>query len=396
MITNKKIIIIGAGVCGPVLAMQLKKKGGQVEIFESRGPQNINEGAFLGITPNGLNILKQFVELTELMKDSARGSMKFFNSRGKMIAEAPTAYQRAKYGVETFQLKRANLNSIIREAAADEGVQIQYNKKLISVEQNGNSVKAFFEDGTYALGDLLIGCDGMFSSVRKLIFPEENRIRYTKVISTGGYARLPHLSQPLDSIQMTFCERGFFAYSVSNNGEIWWFNNYRREQEPQPRETETTLKEEIRRNLLDVHKNDDPIFSEIIKKSEDIIAYPVYDIPKLPFWYKQRVCLIGDAAHGISPHVGQGASLALEDTVVLTDVLDNETSYESAFEKFQGMRKQRVEKIIRTAQKIGDTKTKINPVAAWFRDKLIGFFIKQQLSKQDWLYGWRYPFDDLH
>ncbi|RPE08938.1 monooxygenase [Chitinophaga lutea] len=391
MIAGKKIIIIGAGVCGPALAIQLKRKGGHAEIFESRSEENIHEGAFLGITPNGLNILRQFIDLHELKEDSTPGAIKFYNAKGKMIAEGPTGYQLEKYGAETLQLKRSNLNRCIREAAAAEGVQIRYNRKLTRLEQDENTVTAFFDDGTVASGDMLIGCDGIFSTVRQQIFPGENGLRYTKLISTGGYARHPRLAQPSDAIHMTFGERGFFAYAVSGQGEVWWFNNYRRNEEPAPHEIRTTLKEEIRQNLLTVHKNDDPLFSEIIRNSSDIIAYPVYDIPELPYWYKNRVCLMGDAAHGISPHVGQGASLALEDSVVLTDLLGRKEHCSEAFAEFQAARSGRVEKIIRTARKIGDTKAKINPVAAWFRDRLIGFFIRKQLSKLDWLYGWKYP-----
>lgn len=387
---NKKVIIIGAGVAGPILALQLKKKGFQPEIFEARSENNRNEGVFLGITPNGLNVLKEFIDLEKLKEDYTPGSMKFFNARGKQIAELGTAYQKQKYGVETLQLKRANLNTYARAAAAEAGIKIEYNKKFIRYNESEDQVTAYFADGTSVTGDMIIGCDGMFSEVRNQLFPEKSVIRYTKLISTGGYAKIAELSEPLDSIRMTFGERGFFAYSVSDKGEVWWFNNYFRDQEPKPQETEKILKDEIKDHLADIHRNDDPLFSRIIRNSYEIIAYPVYDLPRLSKWYKGKVCLIGDAAHGISPHIGQGASLALEDTVVIAEQLQLNKECEAAFQAFQSERQPRVEKIIKNARKVGNTKTKTNPITAWFRDLFIGFFISKQIKQLDWIYGWSY------
>ncbi|MCE4064511.1 FAD-dependent monooxygenase [Chryseobacterium gleum] len=391
---NKKVIIIGAGVAGPILAFQLKKKGFQPEIFEARSENNRNEGVFLGITPNGLNVLKEFIDLEKLKEDYTPGSMKFFNARGKQIAELGTAYQKQKYGVETLQLKRANLNTYARAAAAEAGIKIEYNKKFVRYNESEDQVTAYFADGTSVTGDMIIGCDGMFSEVRNQLFPEKSVIRYTKLISTGGYAKIAELSEPLDSIRMTFGERGFFAYSVSDKGEVWWFNNYFRDQEPKPQETEKILKDEIKDHLADIHRNDDPLFSRIIRNSYEIIAYPVYDLPRLSKWYKGKVCLIGDAAHGISPHIGQGASLALEDTVVLAEQLQLNKECEAAFQAFQSERQPRVEKIIKNARKVGNTKTKTNPITAWFRDLFIRFFISKQIKQLDWIYGWSYTSQD--
>lgn len=386
---EKKAIIIGAGVAGPVLAMQLQKSGYVAEVYEARDKNDTKEGAFLGLTPNGLNVLREFVDLNKFKADYTPGTMKFYNAKGKQIAELSTSYQKEKYGTETIQIKRSDLSKYTREAAAAKGIAIHYNKICVKVLDHAQGVEAFFEDGTSASGDILVACDGTFSAVRKQLFPEAYKPSYTKLISTGGYARLDGFLKPTDSIHMTFGERGFFAYAVSNKGEVWWFNNYHREGEPSREEFQRTLNEEIKNYLLEVHKNDDPLFSKIIRASDEMIVYPVYDIPTLKKWYKGNICLIGDAAHAVSPHVGQGASLALEDTAILARLLREEFSAEQAFEKFQEARQERVEKIIKTARKIGDNKSKPNPIATWFRDKLIGFFIEGEMKKLDWVYGFK-------
>lgn len=208
---NKKVIIIGAGVAGPILALQLRKIGDDAEIFESRIDSNRQEGAFLGLSPNGLNVLKEFVDLNALKEDYTSASMIFFNARGKQIAKLDTQYQLQKYTVETLQLRRANLNKHIREAAADAGIKIRYGKTFISFREAEDGVTAYFADGTSVSGDLMIACDGMFSTVRNRLFADLSLLRYSKLISIGGYAWLPELAKPSESIQMTFAERVFFC-----------------------------------------------------------------------------------------------------------------------------------------------------------------------------------------
>jgi len=97
----------------------------------------------------------------------------------------------------------------------------------------------------------------------------------------------------------------------------------------------------------------------------------------------------GDAAHATSPHIGQGASLALEDTVVLSNCLQKFNSPEIAFKCFQQQRQKRVEKIVKQSRKIGNSKSKPNRVAVWLRDHVMSFFIKGVIKKTDWIYGYK-------
>jgi 2-polyprenyl-6-methoxyphenol hydroxylase-like FAD-dependent oxidoreductase len=385
---KNKAIIAGAGIAGPLLAIQLQRNGYAVELFEARD-DDPDEGAFLGLTPNGLNVLKNFIPLDALKSNFTLGSMYFFNSKGKEIGALPTDYQKEAYGAETVQVKRSHLYRLIQNKARAEGIAIYFGKKVTQVIEAGAYVQVSFEDGTSARADMLFGCDGAFSAVRRSAFPEAPGPVFTKNIGTGGFAFLPELKNPTKGIYMTFGERGFFAYAVSNTGEVWWFNNYYREKEPTPEEIKTVLRDEISAYLLDLHKNDDPRFSRIIQASHQLAMYPTYDIPKLKQWYTSRICLLGDAAHATSPHIGQGASLAMEDTVCLVNCLVQSNSVTEAFGQFQLKRKARVEKIVQGARKIGNAKSKPSPVAVWFRNRFLRFFLQSEIRKLDWIYGYR-------
>jgi 2-polyprenyl-6-methoxyphenol hydroxylase-like FAD-dependent oxidoreductase len=386
---SRKAVIIGADISGPILAIQLKEIGYAVEVYEARSEQNFREGLFIGLSPNGLNVLRQFADPGLLKKDFTAASMQFYNQNKELIAMLDNRYQNDKYGCETIQIKRSDLNALVKKAGQERGITIQYGKKCVDVIETVDNVIVKFEDGTQTETDLLFGADGTFSVVRNTVFPDAAKPEYNRTISTGGYARLQQLTEPLPAIQMTFGEKAFFAYTVSNKGEIWWFNNVYRKNEPPREEMSAIMKNEIISDLLKIHKNDDPLINEIIRASHDFLAYPIYDIPTLRRWHSKRVCLLGDAAHAIAPHSGQGASLALEDTVCIVNCLKSEnTSYE-AFSRYQKLRQPRVEKIIRNTRKIGNRKSKPNKIATWFRDKMLGFFIKQTIKQMDWVYGYK-------
>ncbi|GAB4021619.1 FAD-dependent monooxygenase [Spirosoma migulaei] len=393
-INTKKAILIGCGISGPAMALFLKRVGIDATIYEARNQPKDDAGAFLGISPNGLNVLKEFMPLGEILTEFTPGKMTFFNAKNKNIGEIDTANQNELYSAETVQLKRGLLNKAIREVAIANGIKIELGKKLKSISQSEDSVTAFFEDGTSATADFIIGCDGIHSVTRKSLFPNGPALSYTGLLSTGGFTRLANVQSLYGSIRMTFGERSFFAYAVSNLGDVWWFNNISREKEPRRNELAALELDQLKDTLVALHKNDPEPIAEIIKSADSVEIYPIYDIPFLEKWHKGRVCLIGDAAHAIAPHIGQGASLALEDTIVLAKCIRDLPTPESAFDKFQSLRQSRVHKIVKEARKVGDNKTVPNKFQQFFRDLLLPFFVKMEAKKMDWVYAYKVDWNE--
>ncbi|MGG7664335.1 FAD-dependent monooxygenase [Dyadobacter sp. BHUBP1] len=384
-----KAIIIGCGIAGPAMALALQKVGVQAVIYEAREVPDDTEGAFLGISPNGLNILKEYIALDEILIDYTPGKIRFFNARNKAIGVIDNAEQRSRYGSETVQVKRGLVNGALRRAAQRAGIPIEFGKRLVSIAQPEGAVTVSFADGSTAEGDLLIGCDGIHSAVRRAILPNAPEPEYTGLLSTGGFTRLDELALPADAIRMTFGERGFFAYAVSTQGEIWWFNNIAQKTAPQRHELSQSELAVLKKRLVALHKNDPEPIVSIIERAHTIEIYPIYDIPFLDQWHQGRVCLIGDAARATAPHIGQGASLALEDTLVLAQCIRDLADLQAAFARFQSLRQARVQAIIQQARKVGDSKTVPNRFQQFFRDLLLPFFVKLEARKMDWVYGYR-------
>ena len=108
---------------------------------------------------------------------------------------------------------------------------------------------------------------------------------------------------------------------------------------------------------------------------------PIYDIDFLDTWHKGPVCLVGDAAHPSSPHLGQGASMALEDSIILAMCLRDIKNIQKAFTKFQYLRKERTEKLIKFSRESGEFHLWTNPIRRLFRDILMSFTLNPFFQK---------------
>lgn len=132
---------------------------------------------------------------------------------------------------------------------------------------------------------------------------------------------------------------------------MWW-SNIPAEREISREQLRLQGTEEIRKELLNLHNNWHPPIEAIIKQSPSIFKSNIYDIDSLPNWSRNKVVLIGDAAHAMSPHAGQGASVALEDSMYLAKLIkDLNLPIERIFQRFEADRKRRAEKIIKTARR---------------------------------------------
>lgn len=129
----------------------------------------------------------------------------------------------------------------------------------------------------------------------------------------------------------------------------------------------------------------------ILRSATELLRGPIHDVPSLPAWWKDRVLLIGDAAHATSPHAGQGASLALEDAMELAKLLRNaQCGHEQVFLRFAEERRGRVERIIAEGRKRGDRKRNLTPAAARIRDLVITVLARVWGHRMnDWMYSYK-------
>jgi FAD-dependent urate hydroxylase len=380
--SERRVLIAGGGIAGPILASFLRRIGVTPVIYEAQPEPRDEAGAFLNLSPNGLAVLET-LGLREQVESlgTPTTSIALFNHRGRKLGENPQ---------RTLLIKRGLLNKALREAAQRDAVRIEFGKRLTDVSRTGAGVIAQFEDGSEAQGDLLIGADGIHSPTRRAIMPDAPRPAYTGVIDSGGFTRLDSVPPPDGVMRMTFGLKGFFGYQKAPSGEIFWFQNLAWRGEPDRGELDAIPAPRWRQTLLDVHRDDHAPITAIIAADEGGVGrWPVYDMPSLPTWHRGPICLIGDAAHAISPHAGQGAALAMEDAIVLAQCLRDVPAVEDAFVAFERLRKDRVDAIVKASRRIGSQKVPANGLMRGIRDLILPFFLKLGVKQAERAYAYR-------
>ena len=398
MITEKrKALIIGCGIAGPTVALFLQRAGIDAEIYEAQPAPDDFAGVFLTVAANGMNVLKTLGLDDRITAEGfPTQQLVMWSSSGKRLGEVPVGAV-AGQGVQSLTIKRGRLHRILREEAIRQGIKITFGKKLKAIESgDGHRVTAVFADGTIATGDLLIGCDGIHSRTRHFIDPHAPKPIFTGLVSGGGFGHTTAMPPTPETVHMIFGKRAFFGYLIKPSGEIYWFENHAYPGEPRRPELEAIPQALWQQKLLNLHEGDQPFIREMIGQTEgDIGMYPIYDIATLPRWYKGPVILIGDAAHATSPNAGQGASLALEDAIVLARCLRDVPSLADAFVAYEQLRRERVEKIVQFSRERGNNKAVANPIARWFRDLTLPFFLKYFANAESlaWLYAYQVEWD---
>jgi 2-polyprenyl-6-methoxyphenol hydroxylase-like FAD-dependent oxidoreductase len=375
------VLIVGAGVAGPALAIALRRAGIGAVVYEAVPSPRDDAGVFLNLAPNGLGVLSA-LGLDDLVNRLGfqNDRLVFQNEAGRVLAEMPV-------GGRTVM--RGALSRALREAAEKAGVMFEFGKALESIEERGGMVVARFADGTEASGFCAVGADGIHSRARCSVFPDAPKPGYTGIINLGGVVRtdLPPTGR---AMRMIFGRRGFFGYAVRPSGETYWFSNFVQKDEPERSSLVPVSADRVRRQLLSIHRDDPPEVTHILNAvSGHIGAHAVYDIMSLPAWRRGAVCLIGDAAHAVGPHVGQGASLALEDAFVLAKCLRDTSDPTTAFVMFERARRDRVEAIAREARRTGRHKAPLGWIGRKVRDLVLPVFLRKGAEAAAKMYAYR-------
>jgi FAD-dependent urate hydroxylase len=386
--TNNTALVIGCGIGGPVVAMALQRVGIEAVIYEAHEQTADFAGSFLNTASNGLDALRAIDVHTQVLNHGfPTPRMVMWSGKGKRLGEVANGMALAD-GTTSITIRRASLHSALCDEAIRRGIRIEHGKRLADAESIPQGVIARFDDDTEARGKILIGADGIHSRVRQILDPAAPRPRYTNLLSLGGYAHGAILEPTPDTFHMIFGKRAFFGYTVRPSGEVYWFANLSWRDEPTRQQLSAIPVEDWKTRLLDLYAEDSGPATEILKRTgQELAAYPVYDLPTIPTWHRDSMVIIGDAAHATSPSSGQGASMAIEDAVVLAKCLRDLGEPERAFAAYEHLRRERVQRVVRYSARIGRSKTS-GPLGRWLRDLVIPFALKHfaNADAHAWLY----------
>ena len=367
------LLIIGAGIGGLATAQALQQAGFGVRVFEQAN-QIREVGAGLTLWPNAVRVLQE-IGLADLVQQLAQqptsAQAGFYTMRGKPLVQLPPQAMEEQCGGPTIAIHRAELQAALRERLAPGTLVLD--RQLIDFEQDTTGVTACFVRGERVRGSLLIGADGIRSQVRQRLFPQ-SQPRYAGYTAWRGIAT--GVTPPL--IGELWGRGKRFGIVPLTEEHVYWYASCNIP-ENAPERPEGRQKE-----LLDRFKGWHPLVSALLNATEAsaILRNEISDLQPLTFWSKGRVTLLGDAAHAMTPNMGQGACQALEDALILARSLRHAQAQENALDVYQQKRMARANMVVVKSHRMGLVAQWEHPLACWLRDSLLALTPPHLLLKQ--------------
>jgi kynurenine 3-monooxygenase len=344
-----KFVLIGSGLAGGLLAAYLGRRGYDVDLYERRadpregnivGGRSIN----LAISTRGIHALEQLGIADEALRHA-------IPMPGRMIHDKSGALHFAPYDVDPKKcinsIGRASLNTTVIEAAQRSNVHVHFNHKCTDIDVAEGVCHLETQTGKLTVrGDAVIGVDGAFSTVRASMQRNIHYFQYNESYLAHGYKELtiPPAADGSWQIEKNalhiWPRKSFMMIALPNpDGSFtctlfWEFEG--------PRSFATTKTDDDVRRFFDEEFPDAvPLMPTLLEDFEANPTGSLVTIRCAPWYYRDRVCLLGDAAHAVVPFYGQGMNAAFEDCVVLDACLEKFADHrERAFAEYFSRRKE--------------------------------------------------------
>ena len=393
-----RAIVAGGGLAGIVAGIALRKSGWRPVVYDAGGSSGgLGQDHFLVLAVNGFDALAAINAETPVKRLGFPTTRTCYTSgTGKELGVAPSAPP-LDSGRGARALRGPELYRALRSLAAHRGVLIEHSKTLVHAETDNDSVVVGFSDGTTARGDILVGADGMHSTVRYLIDPGAPAPRATGLGYTFGVARTPGLAPDGGDLHSMWGRRGWFNYVVSPSGEVWW-SAYPITRHMFPHVLDhPPSTSQLKSQLIALFDRDDGPARDIVAATEhDLSLAAQYYLPSVPTWHRDRMVIIGDAAHAVLPSAEQGVAQLAESAVILAQCLRDIDDPTQAFRHYESARRERVEQL----NVVGRMIKRQGPVARVLRDVIFPHMLAKLSSPGgmdalNWLYHhhieWDHP-----
>jgi len=343
------VVIVGGGIGGLFAANALLAQGMRVAVYE-QAPAIGEVGAGVFLTPNSMRQLERVGLGAEVARRGARvgRESRYFRDDGTPIAQVQVT-DSAGWNA-TFGMHRADLVEIFAGALPPDVVHTGH--RATGFAQEGDLAKVTFANGASATADVVVAADGIHSELRPFVFPPSRPVFSGSVAYRGlvAYARIA--PWPADAWQMWLGKAKHFLTFPVRAGELVNYVGF------VPADAE--MKESwsapgdpavLRREFAGW----DARIERVLAQVETTFRWALYDREPLPTWTRGRLTLLGDAAHPMLPHLGQGANQAIEDGMALATILAraDRASAPTALLAYERLRRERVAAVQRGARENG-------------------------------------------
>jgi 2-polyprenyl-6-methoxyphenol hydroxylase-like FAD-dependent oxidoreductase len=361
-----KAIVTGGGVAGSACAIALARIGADVTVYEAYEDPAGPVGSYVSLAVNGLRVLDTFGCLAAVQQAGfpvARHRM--WSGGGKLLGDV-ARNRRPQDALLSVTLLRADLVSVLREEAQRSGATIVTGERV---------------DPRALAADLVVGADGIWSATRRTLDPAAPEPAYSGLCMISGVSSQTPPGLPADGFNWVFARKGVFIFLPAPDGTVWWTAQIA-SAEPPANPTAIGVPE-----LLKLFRTE-PQATAVLRAATGVRSANLGHILRpVSRRHDERTVLIGDASHPVG--AGQGASIAMEDALVLARHLRAEASVPAALEAFDRERQPRAGKLARMESRNRDAKVS-GPVAARMREIVMPHMFGRVFEKAT---GWLYDFD---
>ena len=347
--TERKAIVVGGGIGGLATALALLRRGWQVEVWE-RAPRLAEVGAGLSLWPNALRALSALGLDDDIRGQALEESSTGIRTReGRWLSRMDAGAPDSRHGTGVM-IHRADLLAVLA-AALPTGIL----RTGVEVTHVGPDGRVTHSEGS-STADLVVGADGIHSAVRRTVWPGAPGPRY------AGYTACRLVTHPVDVDDggESWGRGERFGYASLPDRRVYCFATV-----TAPRNGPRIGLEELRRRFGRWH---DPIPALLDAADEDaVLQHDIHELPPLRSYVRGRVALVGDAAHAMTPDLGQGACQALEDAVVLADCAHPRDGLPA----YDMQRRPRTQRVARRSRRIGRVAQQTSRSVVVLRDTLL-------------------------
>lgn len=350
---NLRILIVGAGIGGLTSAVALRQKGFEVELIE-KDPEWKVYGVGIIQQANVVRAMGQ-LGLLEGYLDSGFGFdfVEIFAPTGQQVARVPVEKLDPRYPANVG-ISRRTLHEFLGKSAKDAGAVVRLGVVAESFEDDGSGVTVNFSDGTSRRYDIVIGADGVYSATRAAILPDAPEPQFV-----GQAVWRYNFAKPAD-VQCIRSYEGSIGIGLVPLSETLMYMFVTTPEPGNPRYPRQGLAAALRAKLAAAP----PGIAELVPQitdDDEVVYKPLERLLVEGPWHKGRIVLIGDAVHATTPHLGQGAGMAIEDSIVLAEELARAQTPEEAFKAFRERRFERCKYIVEQSAAICEGQLGLRP-----------------------------------
>ncbi|MGG3804251.1 FAD-dependent monooxygenase [Metabacillus fastidiosus] len=368
---KQKAIIVGGGIAGLCAGIMLQQKGLEVEIFDKNMEPTV-AGAGIIIAPNALEALKPYGIVDEIiLQGNPSDGFCILSQRGKLLSklQIPARFDKM------YSLHRKDLHQILLSQLRSDTVH--FAKDFQHIEQNNGEVKVTFRDGSVAEGDFLVAADGIHSSIRKQLL-NKNLYRYAGYTCWRGIVSARSIPNVITDFSETWAANGRFGLVPLPNNQLYWYALINAE-ERDPRFAKYTP-QDLAKHFIDYHEPAAMIINNT--RPEQMIHRDIVDIQPMEQFFIGRTIFIGDAAHAITPNMGQGACQAIEDANILAECIKRNKRVEQAFKQYNAHRQKRIQDLSKQCWQLGKVAQYEKGAAVVLRNILLKSLPASMMRKQ--------------